>query len=247
MSGNKLIKNKKKQTTTKTQYSGIKELYTVENTLQNYNSFIIKLISKYWKKEFSVLEFGAGIGTLATIWIHTKKFKPDCIEIDKNLIKILRKKGFNVYKNIDSLSHKYDFIYSSNVLEHIENDLEILRDLNQCLTKNGLLVLYVPAFNFLYSELDQSIGHYRRYSKVDLRSKLLETNYKILNCHYVDSIGFFASLVLKYFGYKNSKGFASSKNYRIYDTLIFPLSHFFDRIGFKNFIGKNLFVVAQKK
>lgn len=243
LSGNKVIK---KQTKVKTGYSGTKELYMVENTLQNYNSYIIKLISTYWKKEFSVLEFGAGIGTLTKIWTYKNKSKPDCIEIDEDLIKILKKNKFNVYKNIESLSKRYDFIYSSNVLEHIADDVSTLKSLNQCLTRNGILIIYVPAFNFLYSKLDESIGHYRRYSKKELISKLIASDYKILKCEYVDSLGFLASFALKHTEYKKSKGLISNKSYRLYDKFIFPLSIFFDQIGIKHIFGKNLFVVALK-
>jgi 2-polyprenyl-3-methyl-5-hydroxy-6-metoxy-1,4-benzoquinol methylase len=234
------------QTKIKTDYSGTTELYMVENALKKYNSYIINLISEYWTKEFSVLEFGAGIGTLAKIWEYKNKSKPDCIEIDKSLIKILKKRGFIVYNNTKSLTHKYNFIYSSNVLEHIKDDVAILRNLNHYLTKNGLLIIYVPAFNLLYSELDQTIGHYRRYTKKELSTKLLASDFTVLNCHYVDSLGFIASLAIKYLGYKKSKGLASRRSFRIYDTYIFPISKILDQIGFKNFIGKNLFIVAKK-
>ena len=52
--------------------------------------------------------------------------------LSKNLIKILKRRGFNVYKDAKSLQRKYNFIYSSNVLEHISDDIETLKNLNQC-------------------------------------------------------------------------------------------------------------------
>ena len=70
-----------------------------------------------------------------------------------------------VFNDINKTKDQYDFIYSSNVLEHIYDDVKSLKQLESKLTKNGTLVLYLPAFQILYSDLDRSVGHFRRYSK----------------------------------------------------------------------------------
>jgi predicted SAM-dependent methyltransferase len=56
-------------------------------------------------------------------------------------------------------------IYSSNVLEHIEDDSRALNEMFAKLQINGKLAIYVPAFMFLFSDLDIKAGHFRRYSK----------------------------------------------------------------------------------
>ncbi|CAM8460163.1 BioC, biotin biosynthesis protein BioC [Candidatus Methylopumilus universalis] len=233
-----------KQTEMNKEYSGKNELFLIENNLRNYNLFIYREIFKNYKANSSVLEFGAGIGTLAKFW--SKKNKPDCLEIDIALGQILKKRGFNNYLSIKSIKKTYDFIYSSNVLEHIKNDLEALNQLNKLLSKKGLLILYVPAFKLLYSDLDRTVGHYRRYEKKELIQKLYASNYKIIHCYYSDSIGFFASLFLKYFGNKNGISLNNEKALKFYDDYIFPLSKILDQIGLKKILGKNLFIVAKK-
>lgn len=233
-----------KQTEMNKEYSGKNELFLIENNLRNYNLFIYREIFKNYKANSSVLEFGAGIGTLAKFW--SKKNKPDCLEIDNALGQILKKRGFNNYLSIKSIKKTYDFIYSSNVLEHIKNDLKALNQLNKLLNKNGLLILYVPAFNLLYSDLDRTVGHFRRYEKKELVQKLYASNYKIIHCYFSDSIGFFASLFLKYFGNKNGISLSNEKALKFYDDYIFPLSKILDQIGLKKIFGKNLFIVAKK-
>ena len=69
---------------------------------------------------------------------------------------------------MDSINKSYDLIFTSNVLEHIEDDVTILHDLFLHTNDGGQLVVYVPAFQFLYSRLDEKAGHFRRYSKKDL-------------------------------------------------------------------------------
>jgi len=227
-------------------YAGKRELFLSENYLKFYNSIIVKLVSRKIKNKKKVLEFGAGIGALATLYYHQNKVMPECVEIDKSLRTILTNRNLKVYKFIGT--KKYNAIYSSNVLEHIKNDIEILKTLHSSLNKNGLLVLYLPAFNCLFSELDRTVGHYRRYEKKDIVSKLLNANFKIIDFHYVDSLGFFASFFIKFLGYKRNgiNCLASASSYKIYDSYIFPLSFILDQIGLKYLFGKNLLVVAKK-
>ena len=51
------------------------------------------------------------------------------------------------------------------------------------LKKNGLLLITVPAYNFLYSNKDKALKHYRRYSKFDLK-KLIAPKFNISKISY---------------------------------------------------------------
>ena len=65
------------------------------------------------------------------------------------------------------------------------------------LKKNGILYLYLPAKMLLWSKMDES-GHYRRYEYKEIKIKCEKAGFKIKKIHYVDSIGFFASLAIKF-------------------------------------------------
>ena len=47
--------------------------------------------------------------------------------------------------------------------------------------------------------MDESVGHYRRYEYKEIKIKCEKAGFKIKKIHYVDSIGFFASLAIKFF------------------------------------------------
>jgi len=87
------------------------------------------------------------------------------------------------------------------------------------------------------------VGHYRRYSMQDLASKVTGVGFTINQLRYVDSLGFFGSLVYKYTGSKG--GDINPTMVRVYDRFIFPLSRLCD-LFLNAFIGKNLLVVAFK-
>jgi len=59
----------------------------------------------------------------------------------------------------------FDTVLLLDVLEHIEDDVDLLTRLRSRLGPGGHLILKVPAMPSLYSPMDQAIGHWRRYDK----------------------------------------------------------------------------------
>lgn len=233
------------QSETNKYYFGFEELWDNEKYLINYNNHIVKQISKEFVKNNTILEYGSGIGTLSVILKENFK-NVECLEIDERSIKILNERNLKCYKDIREIQYKkFDCIFSSNVLEHIENDKKAISDISKIIKEGGILSLYVPAFQILYSELDSKMGHYRRYHMNDLKKKLIDLNFSIIRCHYADSIGFFASMAIKFFGYKKAMNLGNKDSLKFYDRFIFPFSQLIDKLGFKYFLGKNLILIAK--
>jgi 2-polyprenyl-3-methyl-5-hydroxy-6-metoxy-1,4-benzoquinol methylase len=238
-----------KQTEKYLDYAGTGELVYNERYLRRYNQDLVSLFSRSLNKitlEKTVVEFGAGIGTLAQIWYQKNHQKPICIEIDPKQQNIIKGRGFSCVSTLDELTSPVAGIYTSNVLEHIEDDQAILQALFAHLEIEGILVVYVPAFMCLYSPLDQSIGHYRRYGKNELENKLKKAGFTIVRSHYADSIGWLAWFITRWTYRPNMSEASRAKQLLLYDRFIRPFSHFIDRLGFKYLFGKNIFVVAKK-
>ena len=244
----------KKQSQESDHYFGKIELSIGENSLESYNKFIIKKFIQHAniqyenkvREEAQILDFGAGIGSLAMIWKEMSGQSVECLEIDPIQIGEITKRGFICWNSIEKIPHKFDFIYTSNVLEHIEDDIESLKNLAYILESNCRIGIYVPAFNILFSDLDRSVGHYRRYSKKELVNKVSISGFKVVYCQYVDSIGFFASLLIKILGWKSVGNIGSPQSLKLYDKFIFPISRIIDRITLGRLLGKNLIMIAEK-
>ncbi len=61
-----------------------------------------------------------------------------------------------------------------DVLEHVEDDRALLKDVSLRLSKNGYVLITVPAFQCLYCGHDRWLGHFRRYREGDLLSRIQE-------------------------------------------------------------------------
>jgi len=76
-------------------------------------------------------------------------------------------------------SRPFDLVGCFDVLEHLENDEEILWSLRAALPPAGALVLTVPAHPWLWSDFDTASHHRRRYEEGELRAKLLRAGFDV--------------------------------------------------------------------
>lgn len=224
-------------------YSGIDNLEVLENAV-NYNRFLIDAVVRASVGGNTAIDFGAGEGTLSAA-ARERGLNVTCVEPDPRLRERLRGMGFEVYADLGEVEDEsQEFIYSINVLEHIEDDEASLVELFSKLRPGGRFFLYIPALNLLFSSMDRKIGHYRRYSKGDLLRIARNTGFAIERAEYADSLGFFATLLYKLVG--SRKGDISTASVKIYDRCCFPLSRLLDRVGLSHMLGKNLMVLMQR-
>ncbi len=66
-----------------------------------------------------------------------------------------------------------------DVLEHMDDDEDVLQFLGSVLLPGGILVLTVPAHPFLFDEMDEIAHHRRRYRRPELRRKLEAAGFEI--------------------------------------------------------------------
>jgi SAM-dependent methyltransferase len=225
------------------QYEGTDFLKLGEASLQNYNNSIATLVRRYAGDARDVLDFGAGLGSL-TGRVRSLGLNPLCVELDDRHRAALQGLGFPTVATLDEVpAASVDYIYSSNVLEHIEDDVRTLVALRERLRPGGRLLLYVPAFQSLYSSLDVMAGHFRRYDRAMLASKLREATFEIEDLFYADVFGYFATRAFRRLG--NNMSNANPLTLRIFDRCIFPIGCLIERLV-RVSVGKNIVGVATK-
>jgi len=75
---------------------------------------------------------------------------------------------------------EFDLVTAFDVLEHLDDDELVLRQMHRGTKGGGGLVLTVPQHPWLWSELDARTGHRRRYTRQDLADKVRRAGFAIL-------------------------------------------------------------------
>jgi SAM-dependent methyltransferase len=225
-----------------TGYTGRDNLEVMQGAV-NYNRWLCDLVGSRATPGCRMLDFGAGSGTYAKV-LAGEGFDVTCVEPDEVLRKTLAKEQLPVESTITAIAaDSVDFIYTLNVLEHIKDDEGMLKELVRPLRPGGTLLVYVPAFQMLYSSMDTKVGHYRRYRLRALVQMMEAAGLTVTYARYCDSLGFLATLLYKLAG--SREGDLNPSAVKLYDRVAFPVSRMLDRVVGR-VAGKNVVVVARK-
>lgn len=209
-----------------------------------YVAHIGSIVAESLPRTGEVVDFGAGDGS-QTSAVMAPSHRLVCVDNDAQLRTVLENKGYQTKPSLQSFdSSSVDCVYSINCLEHIDDDVAVLNEVRRILRDNGTLVLFVPALQMLFSNMDSLVGHKRRYSRRELRSKVENAGFSVVGLRYVDSVGAILSFLYK--AVPGASGRPSKFSMRLFDVILFPVSRVFDLLVGRLF-GKNLFLVAVVK
>ena len=223
-------------------YTGIDNLEIMLEA-ENYNRHLLGFVEANLGSSTEVLDFGAGSGTFSAE-LANRGASVTCVEPDPVLRDQLMSKGLATVPDTQCLEGRhFGLIFSFNVLEHIADDEATLLALNRLAHEQGRILLYVPAFQVLYSSMDRKVGHFRRYRLKELRTKVEAAGFKVRQSSYVDSLGFIAALIYRVLQHR---GMVRSMCERSGSTTgsVFPVSVICDKF-FGWWFGKNLVLVAE--
>jgi SAM-dependent methyltransferase len=134
---------------------------------------------------FRVLDFGCGTGSSLSA-LNAGAARGVVVGMDlfhQGLVVGMHRGHKNLVQADASLlpfGQVFRLIGSFDVIEHIPNDVDVLRDLSRLLTPGGHLLVTVPAHPGLWSKLDDLSHHCRRYTEKELRTKLIESGFEIV-------------------------------------------------------------------
>ena len=209
-----------------------------------WGKYIFLKIKKFIKGD--TLEVGAGIGSFTNNYKNISN-QITLSEVDEDNFRVLKEKFKNTNyrfsnrttKNIDT---NFDTIMYLNVLEHIKEDYEEIKNAFEKLNNDGHLIILVPAHNRLYSKFDKAVGHFRRYEKDFFKNINIE-NAKLEQLIYLDSLGYFLYYLNRIFF--KEEIYPSKLKIFIWDKIFTPLSYILDKILMYKF-GKNILYVIKK-
>jgi len=99
-------------------------------------------------------------------------------------------KKANFEKKLPLRSKTYDVITSLDVVEHINDDQHLVNEFYRVLKPGGLVVITVPAHQWLWTYWDEMLGHFRRHNKKSVTSLFSTAGFEI------EKISYFYSYLL---------------------------------------------------
>ena len=227
----------------------------VMSDAQNYVQWIFSdLIAPQLGRR--VLEIGSGIGTFSTRIVTLPQVEQlTCVEIDASCAEAARqalavaptKKSVEHivgdYVNAPLPKDNYDAALLINVLEHLQDDRAAVRKARSELRMDGRLVIFVPAFALLMSNLDRRLGHYRRYTTGSLRQLLEGAGFTVTALRYYNLIGFLGWLWRFRLLRRTEQ---SPELVRFFDRVILPVQLGVER-ALSLPVGQSVYAVAKKR
>lgn len=140
------------------------------------------------KKTTSILNIGCGTGGMIPLFEQYGTVTN--IDVSIEAVKYCKDLGYKDTikfngKRLPFSAGVFDVIVATDVLEHIENDSKALKEWYRVLKPGGKLIITVPAYQWLWSEHDESLHHFRRYTASGLHNLVNNNKFTVLKRSYI--------------------------------------------------------------
>lgn len=171
---------------------------------KKFNAMLMGRVLPFTGKR--VLEAGCGLGNLTESLLRKERLV--AIDYEKKYADIITSR-FGHLANVRALqadlmdtasmeslrSENFDTIMCMNVLEHIRDDSAVLNSFRGILCPGGVLICLVPQHAWLFGPADEAVGHFRRYSRKDLVSKMAAAGFEVVSTFSFNRFGVLGWLV----------------------------------------------------
>jgi SAM-dependent methyltransferase len=164
------------------------EILEALSDARRFNDWMADTIRPYVGKR--VLEIGAGIGNLTRALVPRRQCYV-AADIDSEHIARLQTRfqhrpnlrvcycDLSDPRDFEGFQGQMDSIVCLNVLEHVKDDMQSLRNMHAALVPGGRAIVLVPHGQEIFGTLDEVLGHYRRYSHQELRDKMEQVGFRV--------------------------------------------------------------------
>ncbi|MBN2745332.1 MAG: methyltransferase domain-containing protein [Bacteroidales bacterium] len=191
--------------------------------------------------------------------------KANLAAVDKNFTAVekeqilasIRHSNITLFEDVlelESLQQNIDIVLLMDVIEHVEKDVDFIRQVKTLpnVTSNTLFFVTVPAFQSLFSEHDVFLNHFRRYNQSQLQEVLMQAGLKVNQTGYFFLSLLFVRSLQKMLRKDNTNGLNQSKSSAFANRIVkmvllidYNISSFLNKIGIR-LPGLSLYALCQK-
>ncbi len=148
---------------------------------------IHRLIKRFKPRPGRILDVGCGAGKLLE---ELKKSGWQADGVDMVLAQS-RQRGLSIKKadlqseRLPFAANHFDLIVCLDTLEHMKDDKRLVNEMIRVAKKGGIIIISVPAYQWLFSYWDKMLGHFRRYNSNSLIKVLPKKSIRVqFNSYY---------------------------------------------------------------
>ena len=167
-------------------------------------NYIIKELTKNYsnlQNGDTILDVGCGTGGFAKS--VSDLYKPVCMDTSSLALDYCKKRGLTdlhngILSDFPKEQYQIDGVFMLDVIEHIEDDKQVVKQVYDLLPDGGTFISSVPAYMWLWSRHDSMHMHYRRYTKSKFNDMLKSQGFNIQYSSYFNTF-LFPPAVIKRF------------------------------------------------
>jgi SAM-dependent methyltransferase len=135
-----------------------------------------------------IVEIGAGTGSVCG-YLAQNGIEVVAVEPLRAGAESIQKKGIRTIcgrlESVNFPTESIEVFGVFDVLEHIENPNHLLNEMYRTLKPGGYLLVTVPCGQWLWGEMDKSLGHFRRYSRNQINDVVNRSGFKTVESRYL--------------------------------------------------------------
>jgi SAM-dependent methyltransferase len=156
-----------------------------------------------------MLDLGCGTGGVLRDWEGHNR----CFGVDRSplALRVCVQRGFDSLargdlNRIPLRARSFDTVLVLDVIEHLDDDVEFLREAAELCAPGGWIVVGVPAFRLLWSQHDETFQHRRRYSAPELEAVIKRAGLEVERTTYTNLLIFPVAAVWRLLSYRLGLG-----------------------------------------
>jgi SAM-dependent methyltransferase len=153
-------------------------------------SFLEKIVQSPKSKVQSPKILDVGCGTGANLEMLANFGEPEGVDVSDDALEFCRQKGLKVHKGLaESLpfeDESFDLVTALDVVEHLDDDIAGLKEMNRVMKRTGRALVFVPAFMWLWGVQDDVSNHRIRYTKKQIVERLKRAGFEIERATYAN-------------------------------------------------------------
>jgi SAM-dependent methyltransferase len=159
-------------------------------------SFLEGIIQKSKIENPRILDVGCGTG--GNLEMLEKFGVAEGVDVSDDALEFCKAKGLRVHKGLAEKlpfeDESFNVVTALDVIEHLDDDVAGLKEMNRVLKTGGRTLIFVPAFMWLWGVQDDVSNHRIRYTKKQIVERLEKAGFEIERATYAN-ISFFAPIL----------------------------------------------------